>query len=150
MRNKLLIALIVLLLIFPVYAAYRGVLVAATAPQTITNAWVDVGGEIKTETYKYLTIWINIDIGTSTDVRITALSKHTSAGTDEYWNAIYIESANVIKAEPEYIEFNVDEDKKYKLVYDLKNSTNYIQLQVQSSNAGDGQIDSCYYSLAWD
>ena len=150
MRNKLLIALIVLLLIFPVYAAYRGVLVAATAPQTITNAWVDVGGEIKTETYKYLTIWVNIDIGTSTNIRLRALSKHTSAGTDEYFDALYTPGSSDIKAESEYIEFNVDEDKKYKLVYDLKNSTNYIQLQVQSSNAGDGQIDSCYYSLAWD
>ena len=150
MRNKLIILMFVLLLILPIHAGYRGVLVAVASPQTITNAWADLGGEIPTFNYNYLIIWINIDIGTTTNVRIQALSKHTSAGTDEYIDALYTAGSSDMKVEPEYIEFDVDEDKKYILKYKLRNATNYIQLQVQSSNSGDGQIDSCYYSLAWD
>jgi len=93
-----------------------------------------------------LIIYIVIDINDSVNVRLQVLSKHTSAGTDEYKDALYTEGSSAIKVEPDYLEFNVDGDDKYKLVYRL-NGADYVQLRVMAGTVGAsaGQIDSCYY-----
>ena len=135
---------IVLILTICLFAGYDGAVISSA--QTLTDTMADLGGEITTTGYNYLIIYIEIDINDSTDVQLQALSKHTSAGTDEYIDAIFTEGSSIIKVEPDYIQFNVDENKKYKLVYRL-NGADYIQLQVMAVVVGGtaGQIDSCYY-----
>jgi len=136
--------LIVLILTICLFGGYDGAVISAA--QDLTNAMADLGSEITTTGYNYLIIYIVIDINDSVNVRLQVLSKHTSAGTDEYKDALYTEGSSVIKVEPDYLEFNVDGDDKYKLVYRL-NGADYVQLRVMAGTVGAsaGQIDSCYY-----
>lgn len=136
---------IVLILTICLFAGgYDGMVISSA--QTLTDTMADLGGEITTTGFNYLIIYIEIDINLSNDVQLQALSKHTTAGSDEYVDAIFTEGSSDIKVEPDYLEFNVDEDKKYKLVYKL-NGASYIQLQARVVTVGGtaAQIDSCYY-----
>ena len=117
--------------------------------QNLTTSWVDIGSEIDVSRYRYLRLWVNLDINDSNNARIRVLHKRAAAGTDEYNEVIQTASASDYKIEDHYFEFNADADQKAAIDIDLKNLAKVIQVQVQCSvvGASAGQIDSIYYSL---
>jgi len=120
----------------------------ATA-QNVTSNWADLGSEIRTEGYSKLGLYLNVDINDSANIRIRALAKRESAGTDEYCLPIETVSSSDVKIEDEYMEFNVDADQKVILSVQLDRLIPWVQIQVQAGTVGQtaGQIDSFYYSL---
>lgn len=131
---------------------YDGELVASTSPQDLTTDWADVGGEIDTTNKRgKLHLWIKLDINNSNNFRIKLLDKHASAGADEYERLIKSASASVVHVEKAYYEWNVDEDGKFHLTFDLDGGTDYVQVQAQVSATGAtaAQIDECLYSIKY-
>ena len=143
MKKKLAVFIILVMALW-LYGDYDVEVVASTAPQSITTSWVDLGSEITCTGYKYLHIFIQIDINGGANIRLKALPKLTLAGTVEYEDAILTVGSSLQGAQADYIEFSVDEDRNYHLIYDLKKGVDVLQLQVQAGTAGTSQIDSCY------
>lgn len=116
-------------------------------PHELTNSFTDAGSEIPTDTYKTLTLWINVDIGTSTDVELRVLFKHTSAGAEEY-RQIYLGNpgSNLTTVSTNDYQFDSDSDQLVKISIDVT-GVKYVQLQFQDAADGDGQIDTLYYTL---
>lgn len=120
------------------------------AAQTLTTSFTDFGFEVPTSGYRFFKLWLNIDINQGTGVQIRALEKHTSAGTDEYKMRIETVSSTKISIDNEIVEFP-NADDLYTLVWDLHNTTPYIQLQMKESVDGgtDSIILSAYYTLGY-
>jgi hypothetical protein len=150
MKIKYLIAILFILTLFTQgQDGYRYPITAIKeTAQNLTNSWADIGSEIDLRRYRYLTLWINLDINDSNNARIRILWKRALAGTDEYVLPIKAIGASDIKVEPHYIEFNVDEDRLMVIGFDLLNTAAIIQVQVMAGTVGAsaGQIDSIYYS----
>lgn len=146
MKRKITI-FIILIFALCLFADYD--VAVLTTAQDFTTSWADLGSEIdctKNGPNRYLHIYIVLDINDGADMRLRALPKLTSGGTVEYVDAIMTVGSSVIKNEQEYIEFNVDEDANYHLVYALKNGVEFLQLQIKAGTVGatKAQVDSCY------
>ncbi|MCK5019702.1 MAG: hypothetical protein KAS32_21770 [Candidatus Peribacteraceae bacterium] len=127
-----------------------------TSAQDVTTSWVDLGSEVSTFGYNSLGIWVVIDINDSSDIRLRAVAKHESAGSDEYPLSIETvgSAGNVIRVLQHYWEFDVDSDRKNILTISIDGIVPYVQLQVQARVAGTtplipGQIDSIHYTRGW-
>jgi len=120
-----------------------------TQAQDFTAGWVDLGGEIPTETFKALGLWLIVDINDTLDARFRVLAKHTSGGADEYVLPIKTETATVVNIEDEYCEFQTDEDAKRVFSFALDEIIPFVQVQIQAGTAGEteGQILSSKYTL---
>ena len=118
-----------------------------SAAQAIDNTFTDVGAEVNCAGYDYVSFGIAIDIGTSVDVQFQALLKNESGGTEEYNAVIANATASTIKVEPEVVELNSDTDQLIVLRF-ATNGLPFMQLQIKDSADGDGELDSCYYTLA--
>ena len=127
---------------------YDGALISAA--QDLTTNWADLGSEIDVGQGGMLHLWLTIDINDGANVRVRLQDKHTSAGAEEYSRPIINATASVVKVEQEYFEFNVDEDAKYHMTFDLDRKTSYVQVQVQAGTVGatKAQIDAAYYSIS--
>jgi hypothetical protein len=121
------------------------------AAQNVTTGWVDLGSEIETFRAQNLGVWLTVDINLATDVRVRALAKHTSAGTEEYLLPIRTVSATAVNVAGEYIEFSTDADQLMLLSWELDGLIPFVQLQLQAGTAGAtaGQIDAAYYTLSY-
>lgn len=121
------------------------------AAQNFTAAWADCGTEIPTSGSTHLGIWLTLDVNDSLNMRVKALAKHTSGGTDEYELVIKTLSATDVKVDAGYIEFNTDADQKVILSIPLDGLVPYVQLQIMAGTAGatPGQVDSLYTTKAW-
>lgn len=117
-----------------------------SAAQSFTASWVDLGSEQSVLGYNSIAIWINLNINFDQDLRVRALAKHESAGSDEYLFPIKTVGTSDVKVESEYIEFNVDADQKSILIFETNNLIPYMQFQIQAgvSNANAGRVDSAY------
>ena len=111
--------------------------IAAALTVTGTGStWQDIGTsvEIGTQGYKTIGLWLNIAMGTTTNLRVRAVYKHTAAGADEYAGVIAALDISGTpyneKIEASYQEFNVDADGKYVLPYSVENYIPYVQFQV--------------------
>ena len=120
-----------------------------TVAQDLTGAWADCGAEIQTDGYRYLGLYVNLDINLSNDARIRVLAKRASTGDDEYVLPIKTVGASDIKVEDSYYEFNDDADQKVFIPIELTNLIPFVQVQVMAGTVGGtaGQIDSLYYTL---
>ena len=96
-------------------------------------------------------MWLTIDINGAQNVRVRALAKHTSAGSEEYKLPIRTVSASDVKVEDEYIEFNDDVDQLMLLGFDTDNIIPYVQLQVMAAYSGSpgGEIDKAYITKGY-
>jgi len=126
-------------------------LVAAAAPQALTANWVDLGNEQYVAGARRAGLWLTLDINDSTDARVRCLAKHENAGAEEYTLSIRTVGASDVKLEPEYFEFNVDEDRLMLLSVELDGLVPYVQFQVQAGVVGAtaGQIDAAYLTTAF-
>lgn len=118
--------------------------VLGATPYELTDAFADVGSEISVDTYKTLTLWITLDVGTSTDVQMRLLFKHTSAGSEEY-REIYLGNpgSNITTINANDYRFEPDADGLYKITVDIE-GVKYVQVQFKDASDGDGQIDDLY------
>ena len=107
-----------------------------SAAQDVTASWVDLGSEVETWGSQTITLWVNVDINSSNNIRVRALAKHTSAGTDEYVFPIETAGTSDVDVEDHYFEFNVDADQKMILNWNLNGTVPYIQFQVQAGTVG--------------
>ena len=118
-------------------------LVSAT-PYELTASFADVGSEIYVGAYESITLWVTLDIGTSTNPQLRILNKHTSAGTEEY-REIYLGSpaTNLTTINLNDYEIASDEDQLFPI--NIKtNGAIYMQTQAKDDANGDGQIDALY------
>ena len=106
------------------------------ASQTITANWADLGSEIKTEYYNTLGAYIKLDVNSSSDVRIRALAKHITDGTDEYVLPIKVTASTEVKVKDHYYEFDADTDQNMLLTFDIDGVVPVVQLQVQAGTVG--------------
>ena len=143
MKRKLTI-FIIMIFALCLFADYD--VAVLTVAQDFTTSWADLGSEIDCRGYRYLHVYIVLDINDGFDLRLKALPKLSSAGAVEYEDAILTVGSSLITVEKDYIEFNVDEDANYHLIYDLKNGVEFLQLQIDAGTAGatEAQVDSCY------
>ena len=115
----------------------------------ITSSFADVGNEIDVRGYNYLILWCIIDIGTSTNVKIRILHKHTFAGSEEF-REIYLGTpgSNITSINLNDYEIESDANQLFKLVVPVI-GTHYVQIQAKDDSDGDGQIDALYVTKAW-
>jgi len=133
----------------PTPSYYQDVVTLISAAQNVTTSFVDLGFEIPCAGYKYLNVFLTLDINNSLDFRIKALAKHTSAGAEEY--PIQYEMRNSTEAiDGAYREINLDADDLYVAKINVE-SIPLIQIQISAGTVGvtAGQIDACYYTLSY-
>lgn len=118
-------------------------------PQSFTNSWENYGGEVGTDGYGTIVLWLNIDINNTRDARFRVLAKPTAGGL-EYVLPINIETASVVNVEDEYHEIITDEDARRILSFELDKVIPFIQIQMQAGVVGlePGQVLDSMYTLA--
>ena len=123
--------------------------VLGDTPQALDSTWTDIGDEIDTAGYNKMLIWINIDIGDSTNVRLRALAQ-TSLDADaaEWEYPILSVGATVSGVEGNYFEWTTDDDERVILEIGLDGLIQVIQLQVQcQADQTTGTIDNLFVHL---
>ena len=136
----------------PVYARYTDVETLVSSAQILQSGdFQDLGSEISCQGQNTIGVWLTIDINGAQNVRVRALAKHTSAGSEEYKLPIRTVSASNVKVEDEYIEFNDDVDQLMLLGFDTDNIIPYVQLQVMAAYSGSpgGEIDKAYITKGY-
>jgi len=136
----------------PVYARYTDVETLVSSAQILQSGdFQDLGSEISCQGQNTIGVWLTIDINDAQNVRVRALAKHTSAGSEEYKLPIRTVSASNVKVEDEYIEFNEDVDQLMLLGFDTDNIIPYVQLQVMAAYSGSpgGEIDKAYITKGY-
>jgi hypothetical protein len=118
------------------YKQYTLVATLVGTPQVFTASWADFGAEIDVKGYKKLIVWATLDINDTENARIRILSKHTSAGTEEYYLPIKSEAAGVTTITSSlYYEIGSDADQLVAFDFDVTGYA-YIQLQILAGTAG--------------
>jgi hypothetical protein len=134
----------------PLWSRYtdKETLISAT-PFEFSNTFADVGTEIDVRGFNWLTLWITIDIGTSTNPQLRILHKHTSAGSEEY-REIYLGSpaANITTINLNDYEIASDADQLFKITLPVT-GTAFVQIQAKDDANGDGQIDALYFTKTY-
>ena len=98
-------------------------LVSATDVGAVDDTWVDCGSEIGCNGYKTLGLYVNYTRNHSTGSQLQILSKHESAGSDEY----------VLETSASYQKTIGDEDIKVAYFIDVI-AIPYVQLQTKATN----------------
>ncbi len=118
-------------------------------PQDFTTLWVEYGGEIGTDGYATIVLWLKIDINNTQNARFRILAKPTTGGA-EYVLPINIATATVVNVEDEYHEIVADEDARRILSFILDKVVPFVQVQIQAGATGatSGQVLDSKYTLA--
>jgi len=134
----------------PVWSRYTDQVALIGSAQELDATPTDLGSEIDMRGYNQLGLWLTVDIGTSTDVTIRLLHKHTSAGAEEY-REIYLgsPSSNITTISLNDYQVASDADQLFKFNIPVSATSPYIQIQVSDAADGDGQIDAAYVTKAY-
>jgi 3D (Asp-Asp-Asp) domain-containing protein len=121
-----------------------------TAPQNLTDAWVDLGQAIFSGNKEKIGLWINLDINNSTGVQLRAKASDTTAFTDAYVLPIKTVTATKISLDEEVYEFTAV-DQKILLNIDVDGLVPYVKFQVKATVVGvtAGQIDGAKVSFKY-
>jgi len=117
-----------------------------SSAQGITNSYVDLGGEIVMEEFRYFGLWVDYTVGTSTNIEFRAIQKHGSDHADEFSSQIETVGASATLLEDDIKQFNVDASGKALVIFDTKGLAPYIQIQVKDAADGSGTIDTAVYT----
>ena len=105
------------------------------SPQTITDSWADVGGEIETLNYSFFGAYLVLDINDSEDVEFRFRGLEISGGTEYYIPLKVIKNDRVdIKDFPFRIHSDVDQN--LILETQLDNIIPLLKLQVRALTVG--------------
>lgn len=137
-------------MIIPIRYRDNAITSMISAPQTLTGAWVDVGAPIDTRDIYRVSLWVDLDINNSTDVRFRLVGKKTVDATDVFSLPIKTVLPASVKVEPEYYEFNVDADQKQLLDWFVADMAPYVQVQTMVGAVGvtPGQLLSVDVTFA--
>lgn len=118
-------------------------------PQTLTGSWVDLGREFRTDRKEKVSLWLDITINDSENLRIRILGKLNLATADEYCLPISTVSGSEIDIQDEYNELSDDVDQKIVVNVLLEHLIPVIQWQVQVGTVGatPAVINSAY--MTW-
>lgn len=116
--------------------------------QGITDSYVVVGDEFEVAYYNQLKLWVNLTIGTSTNVKLKVMFLHTTGG-DEY-QEIYLGSpgSNITTVNLNVYEVASDADQKFCINIPISNNTPYCKVYVIDDADGTGTI-SVDYTLGY-
>jgi hypothetical protein len=112
----------------------RFTVLAATAPQTLTASFVDLGSStFIVENYKQLWLYLNVDINSTQNATVQVLSK----ATDGNWYYLPVNSAGTAKTlvDPSVFELNVDADQMQCVQVDVRGCTE-VKFQVKAGTLG--------------
>lgn len=122
-----------------------------TTPQTMTNAWADVGVSFPVGNYSYLAIKLALNINDSQNVRIRALGLDTKASLSSTGASfpIYSPAADKVEVAPHYYEFSSDADQKIVVDWSILRVCKFIIIQMYAVTPGaaPATVDSCEYIL---
>lgn len=135
----------------PQWTRYVGVSSLISSAQTLTGSFADLGNEINASGYKYVTLYLTIDINSSNDVRIKVLGKHTVAGSEEFVFDPDLLNAADTTASTSYIEFDTDADQLATVRIPVDNALPVLQIQASVGTVGatGADIDAAYYTLGY-
>ena len=85
---------------------------------TLGTGWATIGTAFETAGARFLNAFVDLTVNSSTDPRFRLQGLYESGGS-AYALPITTASASVLKAEDEYVEFNVDADQRQSLVWEL-------------------------------
>ena len=85
--------------------------------------WRDQGGEIDVRSYNTITLWVILTAGDEASNELRVLSKHTSAGADEY----------KMDTDAEYIKDLGVANTKVRYDFELDHTTPFLQVQTRST-----------------
>ena len=105
------------------------------AAVVLTDAWVDIGDLYDIRGAYAIALWVNLDINDSTNFRVRLLGSHTAGGA-EFTIPIRTVGAAAVLVEPEYVEFNIDEDRLMVLDWMVDGVICYAQFQIQVGVVG--------------
>jgi hypothetical protein len=114
----------------PIYAKYidASPLTSAVNVGADDDTWIDAGSEIPCNQYKTLGLYVNYTKNDSTGSMLQILSKHESAGSDEY----------VLETSSSYQKTFGEADIKVAYFFDVT-AVPYVQLQTKATNvSGSG------------
>lgn len=116
--------------------------------QNFTDSWVDYGPEICIDDRKGLSLWLNLKINDTQDMRIRPMARCIPGG-DDYVLPLKTLTATVINVEDEYFEFTTDEDQKRVISFVFGCVIPYVQFQIKAGLVGvtAGQVLNSNYSL---
>lgn len=119
----------------------------ATA-QTLTGSWVDIGDEIFVADKDLVSLWVELDINSSTGVKIRALASYDKAFPKSYVLPIQNIAANVVSLLPQVFSFDNDVDQNVVIPLDVGDVAPHIKFQVMTTVVGvsAGQILSAKVS----
>jgi hypothetical protein len=107
-----------------------------TSPQTVTNAWADLGSELDMTSWKRMGIWLDVTINNSNNVRVRALAKRLANGALEYPIMIKTISATDVKLQPGYYELDSDSNQQAYFEVETNGLIPVIQWQVEAGTVG--------------
>ena len=115
-------------------------------PQALTDTLTNIGAEVDTAGYNKGLIWIDINIGDSTDVTLVALAETSIDGDVMEWEyPILSVNATQSGVEGNAYVWTTDEDQKTILEIGLEGLIQKIQFQVKAAaNQTTGTIDHLY------
>lgn len=118
--------------------------------QVVTTGWADFGPVIPCDGYDKLTLFNEIDVNSSVNIRQRILARLTvdpSTGVTEYVLPIQTITSSSILIEGQYLEFNVDSDQNIVTQYNL-DGLHFAQIQIGCSATGaTGGTVTAYYNL---
>ena len=125
-------------------------LVAPASPQTITAAWANLGAALYVAGASTTILYPNLDTNDSTNIRFRLLMQLTDTDAVVRLPPIRTVGASAVLVEPEYIEYNLDEDQAIPLGWQLDGAVPYVQFQVIAGALGvtAGIILSAYVTTA--
>lgn len=137
----------------PPETKYIGPEALTAANQTLTAAWVDLGGEIPTAGVTHLGVWLEFGVHDSLNMRIQVQFKHTIASALEYLGNIRVLSATDIKIQPGYIELDTDADQLLILSIPLDGLVPFVQIRVMCETVQGagvyGHVTTAYTTKSW-
>lgn len=120
------------------------------SPQILTADWADLDNELSVGGANTISIWLNLDINDSLNVRVRLLAKHELGGAEEYKLPISNVSPMAVQVNDEKIEIDNDEDQVLILTWPLMGTILFVQFQVQAGEVGlmPAQILTAYATTA--
>jgi hypothetical protein len=113
-----------------------------SAAQNFTASWADLGPEIASDNFDYLKLQLNLDVNLSNDMQVRILAKSTLGATLEFSPVVETIGSAAVAVEGAYWDVTQDADQALELMYDLKGSTEIVQVQVRALTPGGtpGQV----------
>lgn len=120
-----------------------------TSPQTLTDSWADVGGEIVSDGHADIGFWIKLTINNSNNVQFRFLAKHLEAHADEYEILRETYSAGKDTEDPHIHELNSDTNQKVFMHFPLLGEIPVLQVQAKVLTVGatGATVDEVKYDL---